>query len=741
MNDRLRILLAGIACTGLFFSGQAQVNYTVEKNIRVDQFGYRPQDDKVAVLTDPQSGFNASESYQPGITMEVRRLYDGTTAFTGSSALWNNGATQSQSGDKGWHFDFSALTDTGTYYVFDPANQVGSYPFIIQPHVYFEVLKAAARVYFYQRCGFSKQLPFAENGWTDGASYLASGQDSEAHSVDDKNNAGLVKDMRGGWYDAGDNNKYVTFTESVMHQLLDAYRFQPAIWTDDFGIPESGNNLPDILDEVMWELDWIKRMQDTVDGGVHIKIGDIDYTSPSPPSSDTGPRYYGPKCSSSTIVTAGIFAHAAVVLSAFPSLATYVDDLMVRAEKAWDWYGQNARSTNCDTQEIVSGDADKSLTDQDQSAVTAAAYLFGITGKQVYANYVNANYTAVTLLNWWGPYGVAYGDGLLYYAALSGADQTVANAIRAAKQSNANSVGDFYGFSVQKDLYRSWMPDAQYHWGSNQIKACTGIINLDMNLYALDATDSLQYAKRALASVHYMHGVNPMGLVYLSNMADRGAENSVNTIYHSWFADGSAVWDDVRTSTYGPAPGYVPGGPNKDYAGSLAWIGNEPVQKSYHEWNTGYPENSWEITEPGIYYQSAYIRLLASFTELPAVDCFGETGGGAFVDSCGICAGGNTGITPVTDPDNCTTGMEAMGDRKWIVFPNPVKGLLNIKPVDGSSFDYMVYDALGRVIISGVGSGNLAISMEGRPAGMYFLRVTSSGENLTLPLVVQDSEN
>jgi hypothetical protein len=42
--------------------------------------------------------------------------------------------------------------------------------------------------------------------------------------------------------------------------------------------------------------------------------------------------------------------------------------------------------------------------------------------------------------------------------------------------------------------------------------------------------------------------------------------------------------------------------------------GGQPPQKSYKEWNTGWNgtanENSWEITEAGIYTQAAYISLL-----------------------------------------------------------------------------------------------------------------------------------
>jgi hypothetical protein len=39
----------------------------------------------------------------------------------------------------------------------------------------------------------------------------------------------------------------------------------------------------------------------------------------------------------------------------------------------------------------------------------------------------------------------------------------------------------------------------------------------------------------------------------------------------------------------------------------------QPRQKSYRDWNTSWPDSSWATTEPAIYYQAAYIRLLARF--------------------------------------------------------------------------------------------------------------------------------
>ena len=118
------------------------------------------------------------------------------------------------------------------------------------------------------------------------------------------------------------------------------------------------------------------------------------------------------------------------------------------------------------------------------------------------------------------------------------------------------------------------------------------------------------YRQIAEQHLHWLHGANPMGLVMLSNMASAGAESSLSEIYHTWFANGT-VWDSTRTSARGPAPGYLAGGPNTTYTGSVAGLASQPPQKAYKDWNTGWPENSWEVTEPAIYYQAAYVQLLA----------------------------------------------------------------------------------------------------------------------------------
>lgn len=83
--------------------------------------------------------------------------------------------------------------------------------------------------------------------------------------------------MRGGWFDAGDYNKYVIFIELVFYNLLIVYEENVVVFGDNWNIFESGNGIFDLFDEVKWELDWLLKMIND-DGSVYIKMGSFNYS-------------------------------------------------------------------------------------------------------------------------------------------------------------------------------------------------------------------------------------------------------------------------------------------------------------------------------------------------------------------------------------------------------------------------------------------------------------------------------
>ena len=598
----------------------------ITKHIKIDQFGYLPGGKKVAVIVDPQTGYNSGESFTPGTGVNQYQVRNWTTdavVFTGTLVAWKAGITHTQSGDKGWWFDFSTVINPGSYYIFDVANNVGSYRFEIGNDVYNQVLKQAVRMYFYQRINYAKQPPYVDAKWADAAAFEGANQDRFARSRFDKTNPATARDVHGGWMDAGDYNKYVTFTLSPLCNLLETYRMHPTLFADDYNIPESGNSIPDVLDEVQWEFEWLKRMQNaTGTNGLFLKVGADNYNAGSPPSTDNNARYYLPECTSSTLTGCAVFALGGIVYKSLGSgaMIAYGDDLLTRASNAWNrakttTNNFNVFQTACDDQHIVAGDADVSADDQKEMVITAAAYLFEATGSNEYKNCFDTMYTkARAYANWWwGPYYSAVQKALLRYSILPAATASVANNIRSRKAAQ-NGVLSINDYNNQTDLYRSFMPDAQYHWNSHEVKANAGLNNYDFVTFNVNTPQRDEYKETAESYLHWFHGVNPMGKVFLTNMYAYGGDSCVNEFYHSWFGNGT-VWDNVFTSPNGPPPGYVPGGPNKDFSiPTISPPAGQPPQKSYKEWNTGWNgsanENSWEITEAGIYTQAAYISLL-----------------------------------------------------------------------------------------------------------------------------------
>ena len=228
-------------------------------------------------------------------------------------------------------------------------------------------------------------------------------------------------------------------------------------------------------------------------------------------------------------------------------------------------------------------------------------------------------------------------ESLLYYARLPGATPEVANSIHERFLVNLLRNSEAFQSSLlQLDPYRAPMTD--YTWGSNKGKTMQARLYQLAALYSPDPRLSEISLAAALEYAHYIHGVNPLGLVYLTNMTPAGASHSAATMFHSWFAHGTR-WQEVTEQLPGPPPGFLVGGPNPQFSidaccrappGSPAYrcYGAttfslcqrnfvpplaQPTAKSYLQFNDSWPANSWVVTEPSLGYQSYYVRLLAPF--------------------------------------------------------------------------------------------------------------------------------
>lgn len=606
-------------------------------HIVVDQFGYTPTMRKIAVIRSPEIGYDAGQSYTPGPQLSVIDVATSKAVLSGTAKPWRGGAVDALSGDKVWHFDFSTLQASGSYYISDPTTGHKSAQFDIRSDIYNDVLKTAFKTFYYQRAGFAKTPPYALEGYADGASHLGPGQDTQARLYSAKDDPSTARDLRGGWYDAGDYNKYTSWTANYVTRLIHTYLDTPSAWGDDFDIPESGNGIPDILDEVKWALDWLERMQN--DDGSMLSV--MSLAEASPPSKADGPSFYGPANTSATLHSAGAFAMAAKYYAAIPAYAHDAKHYAKRAKRAWDWAVANPdvvfknNDAEYGSERLAAGQQEVDDKGRQIKKMVAAIYLYDLTGETKYRRVVADLYNTLEPLN---PYFIdSYGGetsfALGYFARLRGVPKRLSTQILTDFTDGVKQASNGYpSVTSGDDPYGA--PINAYTWGSNSVKVRKAEFFMQAKVLGGTDIEDDDLSEAGAAYIHYIHGVNPMGKVYLSNMGALGAENSVDSLYHAWFVNGSDDYDSVRSSTYGPLPGLLAGGPNPTYARDACCADvcggygdaickrpaivppvGQPPAKSYADFNDGWPLNSWSVTENSNSYQISYLRLLSKFTD------------------------------------------------------------------------------------------------------------------------------
>ncbi len=605
----------------------------VNEQILVDQFGWRSQSTKVALFANPREGQNKSRHYRPGQTFELRQAHDDTPVYQGELVAWQGGKTDESSGDQVWSADFSSIETAGEYYIYDPQTQQRSYPFRIQDNPYSQVLSAATKAFYYQRCGTAITAQQGGN-WSHPPCHLGRRQDLKAARY---GSGKEPRDVHGGWHDAGDFNKYLPFTAKTLWHLFDAYEQNPQAFNDQQNIPESGNGVPDLLDEVKWELDWMLRMQ-LEDGSVANRVATAGEGDPMP-HEDRAARYYTEPTTWATSAFITGAANGARLFAPFEATYPgYSDRLIAAAEQAWQFLDRHPEHWPSDG---IDHGKKPPLSPASQAneegndgmlRLWAAAELYRATGNATYgkAFETRAGFPTSALaveepdnslsLESFDPYQHL---AFITYARTehkSPRRQAILQQLQASLQSTLSQINNLDPQGV--DPYRAYIDD--YHWGSNQSKASWGLMFLLAKELKLKAFEEDFHHSNAEEYLHYFHGRNPLGWVYLSNMgkkgANAGAEKSVMHLYHGWFPPQSPY--DGADSKYGPAPGFVTGGPNQYYsAKQVSPPYGEPVQKAFKDWNVDkqglgvQSQAPWEITEPAIYYQAAYVNLLSYFAQ------------------------------------------------------------------------------------------------------------------------------
>lgn len=238
-----------------------EFNYDIPESlpeIVIDQVGYSSDSNKIAVFM----GENLPDTY------DLIDAVTGETVYTGKIEQkgYNDAAKENFS-----YGDFTDYRNPGTYYL--QAEVIGrSYPFVIADEPYDSILKDSLKQYYYSRCGLTLSTEFAGE---------AAHNACHTRTARFKEDAGEQIDVSGGWHIDENGTRDVAECCHAVNNLLLSYELYGEVFTDDVGIPESGNGIPDIIDEVRYEIDWLLKMQDGKSGAVYSAVSVMNNSSPS----------------------------------------------------------------------------------------------------------------------------------------------------------------------------------------------------------------------------------------------------------------------------------------------------------------------------------------------------------------------------------------------------------------------------------------------------------------------------
>jgi len=534
--------------------------------IKINQVGYTTAAEKYTTVS---GWYEDMTGYATGTPFQVKRVSDNAVVHSGTLTLVTN-FDPYVSGEKILSGDFTAVAAPGTYYV-SVAGLPNSPSFQIGDAAYDSLLRDSQRYYYLQRANVALTEPFAD-GWAHPAWHL----DDAAARLESTRR---IKDnVSKGWYDAGDFGKYVSPGATAVSDLLWAYEMFPAVFTDgQLGIPESGNGVPDVLDEVRYEVDFLLNMQDTASSGFWSRVF---------PQTKLDPRYISDiahgltqvKPTSHSGATVAALAHASLVFG--PIDSSYAAAALNAARNGWA-YLQSSGS-------VPSPDGPYHDDDDRNDRFWAAAELFRATGEAQFHNYFLANYQ--NFASAFSASENAHGATVMELSAFLAylrADNRDATAT--AWITSRFNQWKGYQLARAQGAWRNTSDDAtDYYWGSN-----APMLNTSMDLVIgtkILGTYDASVLKVVRSNANYVLGTNPLSFSFVSGYGDNALKSVFSNIYS----------DDGKP---GLPPGYLAGGSNQ-YEGT--WF-SRFTGKCYLD-----DSGEWTTNEHTIYWNSGLVFAAAA---------------------------------------------------------------------------------------------------------------------------------
>jgi len=570
------IRLAALSFASLLALTSAARAEDAPSPIRLNQTGLEALGPKRAVLADPSTA-----------PLDWTLLdASGAAVAQGKTRLFGDDAA---SGEHVHQIDFSSFRKAGDGYRLK-VGAIESRPFALRAKPDGKLTRAALSFFYQQRASVPIEARFVERP---NLARPAGHAPDKATCFDLADERGQVwpgcdytLDASDGWYDAGDQGKYVVNGGISVWTLVNAWERTAvlkrpaalkALGDGGLAIPENANGVPDILDEARFELNFLLAMQvppgktlqvpvgkqKPVDGKLaltaidasgmaHQKIADRYWTGlPTAPADDKQVRYLYYPTTGATLNLAAVAAQAARVWKTIdPAFSAKCLEAARRAfaaaQRHPDIYAIGPFTGS-------GGYGDPELADE---LYWAAAELYATTGDAEYEKALRASplFLASPTAGAkptgdisWGSVGalgtltLALTPNKLKPAEVA---QARANLTASAAKYLADDIGQGYG-----------LPYAApgYPWGSN-----ASILNRVLVLgAAYDFSGEAAYRIGAVDAMDYVLGRNPLDRSYVTGF---GARPMRHPHHRFWAHQADPAYPE-------PPAGVLSGGPNSTSMG------------------------------------------------------------------------------------------------------------------------------------------------------------------------------
>lgn len=546
---------------------------TVPEQIKLNHLGFTPNAEKLAVVPAVDATqFSIVKAGSAEVVM---------TGTLSAAAVWEPALESVKLAD------FSSLTTPGSYEL-KVAGVTQAAPFSIAADAYQALNAAALKAFYFNRASTALQETHA------GIYQRAAGHGDtqvliHASAADAKRPEGTIVSAPKGWYDAGDYNKYIVNSGITTYTLLAAFkRFPDFFSAQSLNIPESGNAVPDILDEAMWNLEWMLAMQDPNDGGVYHKLTSKGFNGFEMPEADTSERYLVQKTTAATLDFAAVMASASRIYAnytaEYPGMSA---KMLAAAQAAWAWAKANPAVYYSQPADIQTGAyGDNNVTDE---FFWAAAELYVTTKDDTWYAEMKASDTSIDVPGWGGVKSLGWMTLAQHLNSLTAvADKSLVKSrfAQLAEDIVAKKQASAYGVSLE---------NGDFFWGSN-----SGALNQAMMLleaYQLDSSKTA-YRQSAQAPLDYVLGRNATDYSFVTGF---GRKSPLNIHHRPSGGDGIAA----------PVPGFVVGGPHPDHYGDCGSYPSPLPAKSFADLECSYSTNEIAINwNAPLVYVSAALQVL-----------------------------------------------------------------------------------------------------------------------------------